>query len=244
MGPARRAGADRLAWAGTHRARHGCHRGAAGTTLARDLPRHPGPRPEPMEPAAGRRILPGLLRAAGRVAGGPTGHPADALAGHLDGRRHRPACRGRPSARAHRAAGAQRHRPAAGRGRGRAHPQLRRQPAGLCHDGRAGDLLPHRLQALWLAQRHAVAAAGRNLDAPPARRACHAALRPGDGAAVHPPPGRLRPVGSLGLPDPARAVPARRTQRPAAARCGRSHAHVRAARRGGHHRLAAATRRR
>jgi hypothetical protein len=89
-------GADRLARPGAHRARHGRHRRAPGAPLARDLPRHAGPRPEPVEPAAGRRILPGLLRTAGRVAGGPTGHPADALAGHVDGRRHRPACGGRP----------------------------------------------------------------------------------------------------------------------------------------------------
>jgi branched-chain amino acid transport system permease protein len=57
-----RTGADRLARPGAHRARHGRHRGATGAALARDLPRHAGPRLEPVEPAAGRRILPGLLR--------------------------------------------------------------------------------------------------------------------------------------------------------------------------------------
>jgi branched-chain amino acid transport system permease protein len=108
-------------------------------------------------PAPGRRILPGLLRAAGRLAGRPAGHAQMPLAGHLDGRRHRPACGGRPlRGRIQRLVlndiGPQLA------GRGRAHPQLRRQPAGLCHDGRAGGLLPHRLQALRLAQRRAVAA--------------------------------------------------------------------------------------
>jgi ABC-type branched-subunit amino acid transport system permease subunit len=47
-------GGGRLARPGAHRARHGRHRRAPGAALARDLPRHPGPRPEPVEPAAGR----------------------------------------------------------------------------------------------------------------------------------------------------------------------------------------------
>jgi pimeloyl-ACP methyl ester carboxylesterase len=44
-------GGDRLARPGAHRARHGRHRRAPGAALARDLPRHPGPRPVAVEPA-------------------------------------------------------------------------------------------------------------------------------------------------------------------------------------------------
>ena len=134
--------------------------------------------------------------------------------------------------------------PAAGRRRHPAHPQLCRQPAGLCHGERAGAVLPHRLQALRRDERCAVAAPDRNLDTAPARRPRHAALRPGDGHAVHPPRRRLRAVGRLGQPGPAGAVPARRTFRPAAARGGRRHAQPRPARGGGRRSPAAAMRRR
>jgi pimeloyl-ACP methyl ester carboxylesterase len=95
---------------------------------------------------------------------------------------------------------------------------LCRQPAGLCTVGELEQLLPHRLQALWLAERRAVAAAHRDLGAPPARRPRDAALRPGDGAAVRHHPERLRAVGRLGRAGSAGAVPARRTLRPAAGR--------------------------
>jgi hypothetical protein len=88
---------------------------ATWRALARDLPRHPRPRPEPVEPGTRRRVLPGLLRAAGRLAARPAGRAAMPLARHLDGRCDRPACGGRRAARAHPAPGAQRHRPAAGR---------------------------------------------------------------------------------------------------------------------------------
>jgi pimeloyl-ACP methyl ester carboxylesterase len=51
--------------------------------------------------------------------------------------------------------------------------------------------------AVRLAVRRTLACADRNLDAPSARRPRHAALRPGDGAAVRAPPERLRPVDSV-----------------------------------------------
>ena len=54
---------DRLARPGAHRARHGRSGRAAGAALPRDLPRHDRPRPEPVEPGPGARVLPGVLRA-------------------------------------------------------------------------------------------------------------------------------------------------------------------------------------
>jgi pimeloyl-ACP methyl ester carboxylesterase len=98
------------------------------------------------------------------------------------------------------------------------------------------SLLPHRLQALRLAERRAVAAPDRDLGAPPARRPRHAALRPGDGAAVH----RCHPDDyeqwdawdSLDLPVLCLRGEA---QRPAAARRWPKPCAARPARGGGHH---------
>ena len=129
--------------------------------------------------------------AAGRRAVRPVGDRAGALGRHLDGRRDRHGVRGRavPAATegTHPEPGAQRQRAPPGRAGARAHPRLRRQSAGLRHDGATGGVLSPGLQALWLAQRCAMAAPDRNLDAPPARRPRHAALRPRHGAPVHRP---------------------------------------------------------
>jgi pimeloyl-ACP methyl ester carboxylesterase len=47
-------------------------------------------------PDPARGVLPGVLRPAGRRAARPAGHGSGALAGHLDGRRHRPAAAAGP----------------------------------------------------------------------------------------------------------------------------------------------------
>ena len=97
VGRAARRDGDRLARPGAHRARHGRHRRAPGAALPRDLPRHHRPRPEPVEPAAGRRSTawpstrswpPSLVD--------QLGIEQLPLARHLDGRRDRHGGRGRP----------------------------------------------------------------------------------------------------------------------------------------------------
>ena len=209
-----RRGRDRLARPGAHRARHGRHRRAPGAALPRDLPRHHRPRPEPVEPRARRastawpstRSWPtalldqlGIERChwLGTSMGGAIGTAAPRPA----------ALRGRI-----RAPGAQRHRPAAGRRR----PSQRIRsyagsPPAFATVSELEAVLPHRLQALRLAERRAVAAPDRDLDAPPARRPRDAALRPGDGACSsshH--PDDYAAVGGLGHARHAGAVPARR----------------------------------
>jgi hypothetical protein len=100
---------------------------------------------------------------------------------------------------------------------------------------RAGAVLPHRLQALRLADRRAVAAAHRDL----VRRLPDGRVTPHyDPAMVqqfiaHPQDyDQWDAWDALTMPV---LVPARATVRPAAARCGRGHAQPRPAGGGGHH---------
>ena len=191
----------RLAWPGAHRARHGRTGRAPVQPLPRDLPGHHRARLQPMEPRSGQRVHAGLLRASWP----PTlfdqlGIARGALGRHLDGRRDRHGLRAA----------------------GLSQPQLKARIKSLVLNDNAPRLADAAvarirayagnppafdtmaeleaffragLQALWLAQRCAMAAPDRNLDAPPARWPRDAALRPGDGAAVHRPPERLRLVG-------------------------------------------------
>ena len=145
---------DRLARAGAHRPRHGRHRGAAGAALARDLPRHLGPRAQPVEPGA-RAPNTAWRSTSARRSRWSTSWASGGCTGWARRWAARSGCeRRRVAARAHPAAAAQRHRTRGRRRRGRsASAVLRRQPAGVRDDGRTRGLFPHRLPALRLAGR-------------------------------------------------------------------------------------------
>ncbi len=68
---------DRLARPGAHRPGHGRYRGAPVGEVPRHLPGHDRPRVVAVEPGAGEGVLPGVLRAARRLADRPARHPTN-----------------------------------------------------------------------------------------------------------------------------------------------------------------------
>mmetsp|Transcript_36605 Transcript_36605/g.84930 ORF Transcript_36605/g.84930 Transcript_36605/m.84930 type:complete len:276 (-) Transcript_36605:875-1702(-) len=233
MGRARRAGRHRLARPGAQRPRFRRLRRRPQPPLARDLPRHPGPRPVALGHRPGARVLPGLLRGAGRGPAGPARLAKAALGRHFHGWRHRHAGGGDAAARAHPPPSAQRQRPGARRTGAGPHPDLCRPASELCGRDRVGGLFPRDLRQLRRSFRHPVAPPDRDLAAPPARRPRDDALRPRAGGAVRAPPGRLSALECLGPARPARALPARRGLDAADRRDRPGHARTRPPRGGG-----------
>ena len=147
------------------------------------------PRPEPVEPRARRASTASLLRRSS-PARCSTSSASSAATGSAPRWAARSACAPRPA----RCAGASAGwcSTTTGRaGRRRRSQRIRSyagNPAAFATVSELEQYFRTDLQALRLAQRRAVAAPHRDLDAPPARRPRDAALRPGDGAAVHRPP--------------------------------------------------------
>jgi hypothetical protein len=236
---------DRLARPGAHRARHGRPGRPPVAALARDLPGHDRPRPQPVEPAAQWRntAWPSTSQLA-TVAGGPAGRGALPLGGHLDGRRHRPAAaagalRGRIQRLVLNDIGPSwRPRPSSASA---ATPAARR-PSPPCSELEAYFRTVYKPYG-WLSD-----AQWRRLTETSVRRLPDGRVTPHyDPAMVQQFITTRTTTSSVGAWDsagPARAVPARRSQRPAAARDGRGHARARPARGGGGPSPAAAMRRR
>jgi len=122
------------------------------------------------------------------VDGGTPARPARRARGALDRNFHGGCARHAPRGGNARGkgpqAGSERHRPAPRRGGGEAHPRLCGQPAAVRARERAGAVLSHRVQALWMAVRQSMAAARGDLAAAHARGQAHAALRSEDGPPV------------------------------------------------------------
>jgi hypothetical protein len=232
--PAR--GGGRLARPGAHRARHGPHRRAPGAALPRHLPRHPGPRPEPVEPgcrpdeyclAFYERLAVSLLDQLGVRSCLWLGTSAWAAPSAC---MRRPArCAGASSA------GAQRHRPRAGASAvERIRTYAGSPPAfATMHELEQYFRTVYKPYG-WLQRRQ-----WRQLTETSMRRLPDGRVTPHYDPAmvqqfIHHPHDYLQWDAWDALDIPVLCLRGE-TQRPAAARGGRGHAHARPARGGGHH---------
>ena len=201
MGRGPRRDGDRLARPRAHRPRHGRHRRAPRAALARDLPRHHRPRPVAMEPRAGARVL---LRALREARGGAARSPRAATACTGWARRWaaRWACT-RPRARCRAASTKLVLNDIGPEVAASAIERIRNYAGSPPAFDTVGELEAY-FRTVYKPYGAITDPQWRRLtessDAPPARRPRDAALRPGDGDAVRPPPARLRPVGRVGSP--------------------------------------------